>query len=108
MNNYEVIKKNVRAIVEENGLELDSLFLFGSRARKEHEELSDYDIFVVIKEDIESLMKRQLQKKIYHILHSTFPLLSFDIIVKTKREFDIEKRIVNTLSNEVVLEGIEI
>jgi len=104
----EKIKKIINQVFEEKGIEVERIILFGSRARGEYEALSDYDIFVVIKEDIDNLEKRKLKKEIYRSLHSAFPFSPFDIIVKTKKEFEAEKEIVNTLSNEVLSEGIEI
>uniref|UniRef100_A0A7V5XGX2 Nucleotidyltransferase domain-containing protein n=1 Tax=Thermodesulfobacterium geofontis TaxID=1295609 RepID=A0A7V5XGX2_9BACT len=104
----EKIKEIINQVFEEIGIKVDRIILFGSRARGEHEALSDYDIFVVIRKDIDNLEKRKLKKEIYRSLHLAFPFSPFDIIVKTKKEFEDEKDIVNTLSNEVLAEGIEI
>ncbi|QER41221.1 nucleotidyltransferase domain-containing protein [Thermodesulfobacterium sp. TA1] len=104
----EKIKEIINQVFEEIGIKVDRIILFGSRARGEHEALSDYDIFVVIRKDIDNLGKRKLKKEIYRSLHLAFPFSPFDIIVKTKKEFEDEKDIVNTLSNEVLAEGIEI
>jgi predicted nucleotidyltransferase len=104
----EKIKKIINKVLEERGIKVERIILFGSRARGEYEALSDYDIFVVIKGNIDKLEKRKLKKEIYRSLHLVFPFYPFDIIVKTKKEFEAEKDIVNTLSNEVLSEGIEI
>ena len=104
----EKIKNIINQVLEEKGIKVEKIILFGSRARGEYEALSDYDIFVVIKGDIDNLEKRKLRKEIYRSLHLAFPFYPFDIIVKTKEEFEAEKEIVNTLSNEVLSEGIEI
>jgi len=104
----EKIKKIINQVFEEKGIKVERIILFGSRAREEYEALSDYDIFIVIKEDIDNLEKRKLKKEIYRSLHLVFPFSPFDIIVKSKKEFETEKDIVNTLSNEVLSEGIEI
>jgi len=104
----KIIRENILATLDENGLKLVSIFLFGSRARGEYSRLSDYDLLVIVKDELNSHIKREVRKKIYNKLHYVFPTVSFDIIVKTEKEFEIEKEIINTISNEVFLEGIRI
>ena len=82
----EKIKEIINKVFEEKGIKVEKIILFGSRAKGEYEELSDYDIFVVIKEDINKLEKRKLKKEIYRSLHLVFPFFPFDIIVKTKKK----------------------
>ncbi|BER91698.1 nucleotidyltransferase domain-containing protein [Atrimonas thermophila] len=99
------IKRVIERTLEESGVGVDEVILFGSRARGDHEELSDYDLLVVLKGDFDIRKKREMRRKIYNELHSVFPATSFDVIVKTDGEFEEEKKVVNTISNQAFLEG---
>ncbi|MCM8820342.1 MAG: nucleotidyltransferase domain-containing protein [Candidatus Omnitrophica bacterium] len=102
------IKESIENILGQNGYTLDSIFLFGSRARGDFEKESDYDILVIIKDSIDLKQKREIWMKVFHQLHEDFPLTSFDVIIKTVLDFEDEKDVVNTISNEAYLEGIKL
>ncbi len=108
MDTLKLIKENILTTLKEEKIGVVEIFLFGSRARKRHTELSDYDLLIIVRNKLDGHTKRELRKKIFNKLHLTFPVVSFDIIVKPKDEFEAEKQVVNTLSNEVLLEGIKI
>jgi len=102
------IKNIVDNVFARKGLTLDSVFLFGSMARSDSGEESDYDILIISKEELSSKEKMNLAIEISKALHEEIKSTPFDIIIKSKRDFDEEKDIVNTLSNEVILEGIKL
>jgi len=79
----EVIGK-LKRILEEIGIEYSNILLFGSRARKDFEEDSDWDFMIILRDKIDTEGKRGLWYE------------------------EEEKRVVNTISNEVYLEGIEV
>ncbi|MGH7453572.1 MAG: nucleotidyltransferase domain-containing protein [bacterium] len=64
-------------------VEPDSIILFGSRARGDNEERSDYDI-CVLKTGVPH--RRSLAKQIYRLLYDTG--MPVDIIVETPERFD--------------------
>jgi len=103
----EVIGK-LKRILEEIGIEYSNILLFGSRARKDFEEDSDWDFMIILRDKIDTEGKRGLWYEIYRRFHDYFPLISVDIILKDEQSFEEEKRVVNTISNEVYLEGIEV
>jgi len=107
-DHLKIIRESILTTLDEDGLKPASIFLFGSRARKKHSELSDYDLLVIVKDELDPHTKRKVRRKIYNKLHDTLPVVSFDIIVKTEKEFRTEKEVVNTISNEALLEGIRI
>ncbi|HAJ32537.1 MAG TPA: hypothetical protein DCK79_04105 [Candidatus Atribacteria bacterium] len=88
------IKKMIKNIFPEC-----RIILFGSKARGDADELSDYDILVIVKQDLSIKEKRYytgfIQKKL-----ASIPL---DVIVKT--EMDIPKHLKRIES--VVKEAIE-
>jgi predicted nucleotidyltransferase len=104
----EKMKNVISNIVSKNRYTLYAIFLFGSRARKDYDAESDYDLLVILKEDIGLEEKRKLTIKIYNQLHKEIKLAQFDIIVKSLNRFEEEKNVVNTISNEAFLEGVKL
>lgn len=102
------IKDIVKSVLEEFRITLKEVILFGSRARGDYKEESDFDLLILVENNINTVQKRNIWKGIYQALHRDFPLLPFDIIIKTIEEFEAEKNIVNTISNEAYIEGIKI
>ncbi|NOQ33928.1 MAG: hypothetical protein GQ567_07050 [Methanosarcinales archaeon] len=103
----EVVGK-LKRILEEIGIEYSNILLFGSRARNNFGEESDWDFMIILKGNIGPKEKRGLWYQIYRRFHDHFPLTSIDIILKDEQSFEDEKRVANTLSNEVYLEGIKV
>lgn len=105
-------KKRIRSIIEkvliQSKITPGHIILFGSRARGDFEEESDFDILVTIKNDTNMEQKRELWKNVSHELHKDFPFIPFDVIIKTTKDFDGERDVVNTISNEAYIEGIKI
>lgn len=84
---YQDIKNKIVQLLD--GLEYEKILLFGSRARGENRTDSDYDIIVVLKNNIE----REKILKIENIISKTFAeaYIDIDIIVKTSEQYDYLK-----------------
>lgn len=102
----DFIRKEIEKVLSNLGIEINEIILFGSRARGDYKEHSDWDIFIVLNEEIDLQKKKKIWYSIYKKLHQKFPSSSFDIILKSKLMYENEKKVVNTLSNEVYREGI--
>ncbi|MFB0544381.1 MAG: nucleotidyltransferase family protein [Asgard group archaeon] len=102
------VSKKLRRILDELGVEYSKILLFGSRARSDFDEESDWDFLIILKKSVDLEEKKELWHKIYKKFHEYFPFVSVDIILKDVESFENEKTIVNTVSNEVYLEGVEI
>ena len=102
------IKTIITNVVRELGFNLTDIMLFGSRARGNYNSESDYDILVILNENIEVKEKHKLTTRISNELHKKIKFTSFDIIVKSLKAFEEEKNIVNTVSNETFIEGISL
>ena len=102
----ETIKNTISAVLREEKLTLHKIILFGSRARGDFDEESDYDILVIVNEELPLHKKRELAVKITNALHKEMKFTAFDIIVKSLRVFEEEKNIVNTISYEARREGL--
>ncbi len=106
MLSKRTIKDEIDSILREMGFNLAQIILFGSRAKGNFSQFSDWDILVIVKEDIDRKLKKRIWHTIYSRLHNRFPKASFDIFIKPEREFEDEKFVVNTLSNEAIEEGM--
>jgi len=100
------IRKEIEEVLRENGLTVRSIILFGSRARESYTLESDWDILIVLKENIDSLEKKRIWYEIYKALHKKFRRFSFDVFIKSEQEFNEEESVVNTISNEAMREGV--
>ncbi len=97
------IKEIILNAAENHGIEIDRIILFGSRAKGDYKEESDWDILVVTKEKIEkdmfwkfySEIKRKLAKiKIYG-----------DLIILSKKYYENYKEDVGNISYYATVEG---
>ncbi len=108
--NSEVLEAIRRVVLEEAGklgVRVEKIILFGSRARGEAREDSDYDILIVVEGSIDWRVRRRLslgvRRRLYRILRS--PL---DILVYTSGEFRERSRIGVAFEGVVAREGIVI
>ncbi len=107
MNNRKEILAKLKHILSEMNINYSKILLFGSRARGDFREDSDWDFLIVLRKPLGAETKKELWFDIYKKLHEFYPFVSFDIILKDNESFEEEKSIANTISNEVYLEGIE-
>jgi predicted nucleotidyltransferase len=104
--NEDVLNK-LKEILFDLKVEYSRILMFGSRARGDFNEDSDWDFMIIIKEPLDTKTRKELWFTIYKKMHVYFPFISFDIILKDAESFEEEKNIANTISNEVYLEGVE-
>jgi predicted nucleotidyltransferase len=102
------IKNIIEKVFTQRELILYSIFIFGSRAKGDFSEESDFDILVITEDELSQKEKRNLVGEILMALHKKIKSISFDVIVKSRKTFEEEKDIVNTISNEALLEGIKL
>ncbi len=107
MNSKKEILEKLKSILNELNIKYSKILLFGSRARGDFREESDWDFLIVLEKPVDAKTKKELWFDIYKKLHEFYPFISFDIVLKDVESFEKEKTIVNTISNEVYLEGIE-
>lgn len=102
------IKQVILEALNEVGMDVEKIIIFGSRARGDFTKESDFDLLIILNNDLPLGEKREIWHLVYTRLHEHNPNTSFDIILKSIRSFSAEKEVVNTISNEAFLEGIEI
>ena len=99
-------KEIIQEEVEKAGLMIERIILFGSRARGDYSEDSDWDILVILKNEFTREVKRRTLRNIYRGLAGLEN--SYEIILMSKRDFERMKDIVGSLSYDAELEGITI
>lgn len=104
--NISKIKKSVEENITKAGLTLKKLILFGSRARKSHDEFSDYDILVIVGEEISVETKMSLFMSINNELAEK--LIPSDIVIKSVQEFIEYSGKMGTITYEAQKEGMVI
>ncbi len=103
---HEVLEK-LKGILNELNIKYSKILLFGSRARGDFKDESDWDFLIVLKKPLDAKTRKKLWFDIYKRLHEFYPVISLDIVLKDAESFEEEKTVANTISNEVYLEGIE-
>jgi len=94
-----ILAEIVRRLVA--GLQPERIYLFGSRARGEATEDSDYDIVVVVREASRPI--RELEQEARDLLWGLG--VSADVLVWPGGEFDRRLAVVASLPSTVVREG---
>ena len=104
--NLEIAKKIIMEEVEKAGYEVERIILFGSRARGDYKEGSDWDFFIVIdknifKEDMKMIL-RNIRRRM------AVNNISNDIVIKSKDIYKNQKNDTGFLSYYVNKEGVNI
>lgn len=94
-----IIKETVRKILPDC-----TILLFGSRARKDNTDDSDYDFLIVTKETIDIHEKRTIKSTMRKEL-ARFKI-SADILIQSEDEVNLKKEITGHIIKQVVLEGV--
>jgi predicted nucleotidyltransferase len=100
----EIIKSVVKKVLENYNLQLEKIILFGSRARKNQRKDSDWDILIVVKQDLNIQTKRKIFKEIIELL--SYYLIPCDVIIKSSKEIEMYKDFYGTTTYEALKEGI--
>ena len=98
------IKNIVTETVEELGYSLDKIILFGSRAREDFDKNSDWDLLIVIKEDITRDEKLNLFSTISRRLAKCS--IPCDLLIRSEREVDRLKTYFHSITKTAIEEGI--
>ena len=107
-NLSERIKRTIINAVQKQGFHPQRIILFGSRARGDYSNQSDWDFLIVIKESLTPIERKNLWFAIYRELHQTFQGFFFDLKVKSLSAYETERIIPNTIAYEAETEGIVI
>jgi predicted nucleotidyltransferase len=109
MNDNEKLEKIKEIILDEcqkAGVVVDRIILFGSRARGDNREDSDFDIYVIIDDDLEFSDIMNIFIKIKRGLAKLH--ISNDVIIRSRDIFEKNKTCIGFISYYVNKEGINI
>lgn len=97
----KILLAEISKQLKKGGFDLAGLYLFGSRVKNTFNEYSDYDIAIILNENIDWRLKDKLQAIIYDIM------LEHDIIIDshiyTKNEIESP---ITPLRESIKLDGI--
>ncbi len=102
----DVIKLTVNQVLKAHGFEVRKILLFGSRAKNEAREDSDWDIFVIVDKPISFATKSKVATKIRRKLVKAG--ITIDIIIQPESLVESQKDNVGYLTYYVLREGVEI
>lgn len=98
------IKNIINECVSIYNYSVNQVILFGSRAKGTYSEDSDYDILVVINENIKDEEKIKISCNITRNLADNW--INADIIVKTKKELKKYNNCIGSIVNIALREGV--
>ncbi len=97
--------KVIRDEIEKEGMKVLKIILFGSRARGDFREDSDWDLLVVIDKDLPLSHKREILGNIYKML-AEVEGESYEVIITSQRKYEELKNFVGTLMYDAEREGV--
>ncbi len=92
--------------MKREGFEISRIILFGSRARGAFEKQSDWDVIIIIKNNLTIKEKMFYSKKIRQELAQV--KIDCDVIIKSDEEIQKNKEIVGSVVREALKEGISL
>ena len=100
----DFIKEIIQECLSSLGYSFEKIILFGSRARGNNNENSDYDLLVVLNEDAENDIKIKLSCLITRKLADNW--INGDIIVKSRSELERYKDCIGSVVRVALREGV--
>lgn len=95
-----LVKKVVKRISE--GVSVDKIILFGSRATKKFQPESDIDLLLIYNGP---LSKSEVQLQVRHLFSLNEYDFGLDLFVLSSDEFERQKKVVGTLGRIISQEG---
>ena len=104
--NVEKIKEIIFKIAKEMSIEIEKIILFGSRARGDFREDSDYDILIVTKEKL--TREKEIEFKVNIRISLARLRIPIDLIVYSSEEFIEKSKDVGYIAYYILEEGLKI
>jgi len=99
--NIQKVKQIVSEVIGDN---LAKLILFGSRARQDFQQDSDYDFLVVLKHNLDRSNYLKLYSSLKKILAKN--KIPNDFLIHSSDEFNFLSQVPGTTTYNAVLEGV--
>lgn len=97
------IRNLILQYFEKENLTIDKILLFGSRAKDNFSKYSDWDILIILKENLTIEEKRKIARE----LRKDFAnhLIPVDILIKNLDEIEYYKNFIGSVTREALKEG---
>ena len=82
------------------------ILLFGSRARQDYTEDSDYDLLIITNNELSIQEKREYKAKIRKLLAKE--KIPVDILIQSNKEVEIKRQITGHIVKQALKEGIKL
>ncbi|MCD6257885.1 nucleotidyltransferase domain-containing protein [Candidatus Aerophobetes bacterium] len=102
----KIIKETIEKVLKQHDVKSLKIILFGSRARGNYKEDSDWDCFVIVEGELDRGKKREITARIRMELARL--KIPNDIIIQSSTTFEKRKNDVGYLTYYVLKEGVEI
>jgi len=101
----EILKRIAEKLKDRFQERIVSVHAFGSRVRGDHDEWSDFDVLVVVRE-----RDPKIETEIISIIvdEETKSGLSFSPVIKDVRSFEMEKRFETPFYSNIIKEGVRL
>lgn len=104
MNTRERLIKTIQTVLQVHDIQVEQIYLFGSRAQGTARPDSDWDVYVLMKDDMTFADRRRLTTEIKRELARQ--RIPNDVILKSNKQFQASKSYPGHLAYTVAQEGI--
>ena len=104
--NIKIAKKIITSEIEKAGYQVDRIILFGSRARGDYNEYSDWDFFVVVNRELSRDDWKKVRSNIRKEMWRN--RIQADVIIKSEGLYEHQKKDTGFLSYYVNKDGIAV
>ena len=106
MKMKEKIKKIINQVFEEKGIKVKGIILFGSRARGDFKENSDWDLLIIVEKE---LLRDEIVE-ISHLIRRKLAdeFIPSDVIIKSKEEVEERQKVIGSVIKSAMEEGISL
>jgi Nucleotidyltransferase domain. len=100
----EKIKKIINQVFEEKGIKVEKIILFGSRARGDFKENSDWDLLIIVEEKL----SRDERVEILHLIRRKLAdeFIPSDVIIRSREEVEERQKVIGSVIKSAMEEGI--
>lgn len=102
----KLIKETIEAILNDAGIKINRIILFGSRVRGNYRKDSDWDLLVVV----EKKLTREEKRRIGHLIRRRLAeqLIPCDILIRSLDEVEERKEEIGNIIKTALSEGVVI
>ncbi|AMM40013.1 nucleotidyltransferase [Candidatus Desulfofervidus auxilii] len=105
-NEKEILKHTINKVMKQNKIDVTHTILFGSRARGDFKSESDWDVLVIVRNNLSIKEKMLYSKKVRENLAKLG--IDCDLIIKSEKEVESSKEMFGSVIREALKEGMSL